>query len=1011
MAKQQLLLVDADARSLRLLEVSLKKAGFSVTTAQDGNDALAKIELSPPDLILTDTRLPNLDGYGMVRRIKENREWASIPVVFLTSQKSVEDKIRGLELGVEDYLTKPIFVRELIARVNILLARNARDGFASKQQSSLSGRTRFAGQVSDMGVVDLLQTFEVSRKAGIVHIHNNGQEAHIYFRDGKVIDGVLGRLAGEEAVYRALLWNEGNFEVEFCKIDMPDVIGSSTQGLLMEGMRRMDEWGRLCESLPSLDTIFDVNAETLVDRLNEIPDELNGILRLFDGKRNLMAVVDASPFEDLSTLNTISKLYFEGLLLPREPLSDQPVASSDEAILGEHHHDEIPPNTVMLRSNLLAAGSALRSLTGDAPNTPGDFLLDESVVPAASVAVPASSDRVGGAPRARDAQLRARGATAPKPGDGRPGTPETSRLGKLNISEPPPDPEENEAPTVAKPAEEKLQAIVQRAITPPPAAAVAAPAPAPTRVAPAPTPVATPMAAPPEDLGPPTASSTRPPPNEPSPPPHLARTEVYVPPARLSDDPPTRQRSSEPPTREPPTRIRASEPPTRLRPSEPPTRLRPSEPPTRVRVVEDGVKVVEPSNALRTQTLASMQAPILPPPDPPPSQEPATVARDVATILPGLGAEDVMAQTEPRPALDGPVTQRESAYPMSAQLPKPVAKTPSDAAGLRPQSVAPSKTYQKSLAPPQKNPAPRLEPTTIPEATAPPTRLAASAKSEPASTEDDFFGSDGPSLSDPPQRSKAAKSAVTDDPFDDDETGPKFFSEPPGSFNEDSEYSVTGSSPEQRARRARNLRTAGIFAAFMGIAIVVGALAQSFAGKTDDPRLAASASASVAVPAPSASALVDAGVDAADDADIDAESDADVDAGEDLDAGVEESDAAPTEEQPAEQPAEEQPTEPAPTGEAPAAPTGEAPPAPAPAPAPADESGPLPTRIYKAIEQGQTAKARSLAKQYTEQAPGNPEAWYLYGATGGGASAYRRCAELAGPESARGAECRGLAGD
>jgi len=131
-AKQQLLLVDADARSLRVLEVSLKKAGFSVTTAQDGADALAKIELSPPDLILTDTRLPNMAGYALVRRLKENRDWAGIPVVFLTSQKSIEDKIRGLELGVEDYLTKPIFVRELIARVNLLIARCMREGIATK---------------------------------------------------------------------------------------------------------------------------------------------------------------------------------------------------------------------------------------------------------------------------------------------------------------------------------------------------------------------------------------------------------------------------------------------------------------------------------------------------------------------------------------------------------------------------------------------------------------------------------------------------------------------------------------------------------------------------------------------------------------------------------------------------------------------------------------------------------------------------------------------------------------
>ena len=65
MAKQQLLLVDADPRSVRVLEVSLKKAGYSVTTAKDGLDALAKIEVSTPDLILSDTKLPNLDGYAL----------------------------------------------------------------------------------------------------------------------------------------------------------------------------------------------------------------------------------------------------------------------------------------------------------------------------------------------------------------------------------------------------------------------------------------------------------------------------------------------------------------------------------------------------------------------------------------------------------------------------------------------------------------------------------------------------------------------------------------------------------------------------------------------------------------------------------------------------------------------------------------------------------------------------------------------------------------------------------
>jgi DNA-binding response OmpR family regulator len=334
-AKHKLLLVDADPRSVRVLEVSLKKSGYSVTTASDGADALSKIEIDAPDLILSDTRLPRIDGYELVRRLKKQPETANIPTVFLTSQKSIEDKIRGLELGVEDYLTKPIFVRELIARVNLLLARRTQERMATSLP--VSARTRLNGSLEDMGVVDLLQTFEVSRKSGVARINDGRQTLRVFFRDGKVVDAELGRLRGEEAVYRALLWNAGNFEVEFRPVDNPDVIPTSTQGLLMEGMRRVDEWGRLLEQLPPLSTVFQIDSDALLDRLNEIPDELNGILRLFDGKRTLLEVVDESPFEDLSTLSTVTKLYFEGLLQASEP----PPTSEDDVVPSldaEHPH-------------------------------------------------------------------------------------------------------------------------------------------------------------------------------------------------------------------------------------------------------------------------------------------------------------------------------------------------------------------------------------------------------------------------------------------------------------------------------------------------------------------------------------------------------------------------------------------------------------------------------------------------------------------------------------------------
>ena len=307
MAKKKVLLVDADPRSLRVLEVSLRKAGYNITCAQDGLAAIEILGHQVPDLLIVDTKLPKLDGYGLVARLRDKAEWTAIPVIFLASQRSVEDKIRGLELGVEDYLTKPIFVRELLARVNVVLARKTQESLSDKRASSTL-KTRFAGSIQDMTVVDLIQTFEISRKSGTITFKSGSRLGHVWVRDGAMVDAEVGALRGEEAVYRILVWSEADFEVDFGPVAREDVVEQSTAELVMEGMRRADEWGRIIEQLPPLTASFEVDHERLIDRLSEIPDELNGILRLLDGRHTLMDVVDESPFEDLSTVTTLSKL-------------------------------------------------------------------------------------------------------------------------------------------------------------------------------------------------------------------------------------------------------------------------------------------------------------------------------------------------------------------------------------------------------------------------------------------------------------------------------------------------------------------------------------------------------------------------------------------------------------------------------------------------------------------------------------------------------------------------------
>ncbi|MBV9946842.1 MAG: response regulator, partial [Myxococcales bacterium] len=174
---KRLLLVDADPIARCVLDVGLRKLGYGVTSVGDAADALAKLDEQPFDLVLTDTRLPEVDGLALVRKLKELPGAAEIPVMFLASVESIEDRKRALELGVGDYLAKPVFLSELTARINLLLAKKTRERAASK-----AGRTRFGGSTQDLALVDLLQNFDMSRRSGVARLHNGTEEAILYFR-------------------------------------------------------------------------------------------------------------------------------------------------------------------------------------------------------------------------------------------------------------------------------------------------------------------------------------------------------------------------------------------------------------------------------------------------------------------------------------------------------------------------------------------------------------------------------------------------------------------------------------------------------------------------------------------------------------------------------------------------------------------------------------------------------------------------------------------------------------
>ena len=135
---ERILVVDDDPDILQFVRLNLELDGFEVDLAGGGREALEKAAASPPDLMLLDVMMPEIDGLTVLRRMRSDPPTANIPVIVLTARSLAEDRVKGLDLGADDYITKPFDLEELIARVKTVLRR-------SQQMRDLSPLTGLPG--------------------------------------------------------------------------------------------------------------------------------------------------------------------------------------------------------------------------------------------------------------------------------------------------------------------------------------------------------------------------------------------------------------------------------------------------------------------------------------------------------------------------------------------------------------------------------------------------------------------------------------------------------------------------------------------------------------------------------------------------------------------------------------------------------------------------------------------------------------------------------------------------
>ena len=190
--KLRMLIVEDEEALLELLKFNFTKEGYKIDTATDGETALEKILYRSPDIIILDWMLPELSGIELCRRIRKHKEHKNIPIIMLTAKGEEEDKLRGLETGADDYITKPFSINELVARVKTVLRRI---------------RPMFVDEVlTYKGIVIDLVSHSASRDGETLHLGPTEFNLLAFFMEN------IGRVFSREQLLNHVWTNEANVE-------------------------------------------------------------------------------------------------------------------------------------------------------------------------------------------------------------------------------------------------------------------------------------------------------------------------------------------------------------------------------------------------------------------------------------------------------------------------------------------------------------------------------------------------------------------------------------------------------------------------------------------------------------------------------------------------------------------------------------------------------------------------------------------------------------------------------
>ncbi len=309
--KPLVLVIDPDESTRSVLEVALTRDGFEVWSAAAAPAGMSLLQGRLPDVIVLETDLGGQDGFTFVAQLRGDDRLASIPVLLLAKADDQNVEAMADVVGVDDFLQKPAFARDVAAMVRVEIAR---------RDQGAKAPLKFESRV--LPPIQLLRALMSCPRSGRLLLV--GGRAEIRFRAGKIIDARFDNRGGTiDTVVRALALTHGTYELVLEPVDGFAELQCSLRELIELVLPRLQKWARVMQRSLPLESRLTVDFSRLAQGLKAMPDEVNRIVQLFDGFRNVEQALIDSSFNETLTLEVATRLYLMGVLAPARGVDEE----------------------------------------------------------------------------------------------------------------------------------------------------------------------------------------------------------------------------------------------------------------------------------------------------------------------------------------------------------------------------------------------------------------------------------------------------------------------------------------------------------------------------------------------------------------------------------------------------------------------------------------------------------------------------------------------------------------